>query len=153
MDAEYVKLLPSDPNELRLFNDTAPVSVSPNRRGVFEFIEAHAIRQLPHMQELEELLRDGKGAGRPTDRRLFAAAFERNFFEAGRPEIIRHWREFQTSNDSLAWAYDWPARNGSNRDQCNVYRMLHDTLDRCSPDICLALNIRALVELKRLLGG
>ncbi|HEX3803197.1 MAG TPA: transposase [Solirubrobacteraceae bacterium] len=152
VEADYQLLLPSDPNELRFFNETGQVSVSPNRRGKFEFIEAHAMRGLPLMRELEELLCEGKGMGRGTDRRLFLAAFERNCFEAGRPEVIRHWREFQTSNDPLAWAYGWPARDGSNRDQSNVYRMLHDTLDRCSSDICLVLNIRALVALRQQLG-
>jgi Transposase DDE domain len=151
VDAEYQRLLPNDPKVRKFFEETAPVSVSPNRRGLFPAVEVKAVRQLSQMTKLEEFLRVCS-QGRPTDRRLVVSSFERNVLENGRPELICHWRDFQVKNETLNWAYDWPARDGSNRDQSNVYRTLHSTFGRCDPGICLKLNVAALVELRKLLG-
>ena len=151
VEEEYALLLPHDPMVKHFFEETAPVSVCPSRRGLHSEVEVKAVRSLQPMRELEEMLRMS-AYGRPTDRRLVVAAFERNILENGRPEIIAHYKSFQVKNEALGWAYDWPARDGSNRDQSSVYRTLHSTLLRCNADICLEMNVRALVELRKQLG-
>jgi hypothetical protein len=151
VEAEYAALLPQDPAVRRYFEQTAPVSVCPPRRGIFQFVEAKAIRELPQMQELEQKLRMS-ACGRPSDRKLVVAALERNFLEDGRPEIFAHYKAFQVRNEPLHWAYGWPAQNGSNRDASSVYRTLHSTLLRCNPDELLRLNVQALVRLRDVLG-
>jgi hypothetical protein len=103
------------------------------------------------MVELEKRLRTS-GVGRPTDRRLLVAAFGRQLLENGRPEILANVKDFQTASEPLHWAYDHPAREGSNRDQSNVYRTLHTALGRTDPDMCLALNVRAFVRIRDLIG-
>lgn len=151
VQARYRALVPSDPRVRKYFDETAQVSVCPSRRGIFQLVEAKAVRELAQMQELEQLLRVC-AYGRPTDRRLVAAAFERNFLENGRPEVISHYKDFSLANEPLHWAYDYPARSGSMRDQSSVYRTLHSTLARCDPEVCLRLNVEAVVALREQLG-
>ena len=147
IEEEYEHLLPSDPKVRKYFEETAQVSVSPLRRGIVEAVEVKAARSLGLTKSMEERL-CVCAHGRPTDRRLVLAALERNILENGRPEIIANHMAFQENNEILAWAYGWPAREGSNRNVSNVYRTLHSTLARCSPDICLQLNVAALVALR-----
>jgi len=151
VDADYERLLPTDPKVTKCYEETTPVSACPDRRKLFDFVEAKAIRALPEMVDLEQRLRVSS-YGRPTDRRLPVATFERNILEKGRPEIFAHCKDFGSANEPIAWAYDWPARDGSQRDASNVYRTLHSTLLRVSPDICLQLNLQAFARLRAELG-
>jgi hypothetical protein len=151
VDEEYAKLLPRDDKVKKAYEETAPVSACPSRRNVFSFVEAKAIQDLEEIRELLDRLRTNP-YGRPTDRRLMAAVFLRNFLENGRPELHCHWKEFKTANVPTAWAYDFPGREGSWRDQSNVNRTLHATLLRVDPEITIRLNVQALIKLREEIG-
>jgi hypothetical protein len=151
VDEEYAKLLPTDAKVIKAFEETAPVSACPNRRNIFGFIEAKAIQDLDETRELLDRLRINP-YGRPTDRRLMAAVFLRNFLENGRPELHCHWKQFKTADVPTAWAYGYPGRKGSWRDQSNVNRTLHSTLLRVDPQITIRLNIQALIKLRDEIG-
>lgn len=148
---KFEELLNLDPKVRAQLDKTAPVSVAPGLRGTYPLVWARAIRDLDEMRELEERLRMCT-QGRPTDRRLPVAVFERNILENGRPEVISHYKEFGMANAPLHWAYGWPARQGSTREFSSVYKSMHGSLKRWQPKECLRLNVRAVVRLRELLG-
>jgi hypothetical protein len=141
----------SDPAVYKQWVKLAPVSTSPRRDGFFDKVEAAAIRRTKQGRELSDLLSGRnapRGRGRPSDRRLPVAVFERNIFETGRPEVRRNVREFLGSDALLDWAYNEPVRDAT----CGVHeRSVLDTmkgaLDRHSVDEAVRLNIEALKEL------
>jgi hypothetical protein len=151
VQVRFEALLKEDPEVRKQLDKTAPVSVAPNLYGTYPLVWARAIRELDEMHELEQRLRMCT-QGRPTDRRLPVAIFERNILENGRPEVICHYKDFNMANEPLHWAYGWPARQGSNREFSSVYKTMHGTLKRWRPQECLRLNVRAILRLREELG-
>lgn len=140
-----------DSDIAKQYDKTAPTSRAPRRDLLFEKVEVAAIRRTDEAAQLEEQLSGAgqpRGRGRPSDRRLPIAVFERNTFEMGRPEVRANVRDFMGSDALLDWAYQHPVHGST----CGVHeRSVLDTmqamLDRHDPNAAIALNLAAIRKL------
>ena len=145
--ARLAELRSANPHALRWYLKTAPSSRAPDRRGLVENVEIAAMRRLGPARELDDGLRYGS-RGRPTDRRLPMAIFERNIYANGRPEIRCYRERFLGADHQLDWAHDQPVRQGGGgTSESAVYETLGRMLDRNDPELAIGLNLHAVREL------
>ena len=129
----------------------APTSRAPNRLNIDEVIEAAAIRRMPEISELEELLGQCH-AGRPSERRLALAVFEAMFLLPGRCVVKHVYQQFMGADAKLDWAFGHPANGDNYRGRSSVASTLNAMLDRNDPDFCLELTVRSFRRLAKLDG-
>jgi hypothetical protein len=130
---EYVKLM--------------QVSFNPHRSLLRENIEAAACRRVPELVEIERLL-SSCSMGRPADRSLPLAIFERAALSKARPEFGAHYEEFTGSNLELDWAYfgtpDMNVNRGRVRELSVARKAMKAMLERHSPSVLLNANLAIL---------
>jgi hypothetical protein len=144
-------LLRTEPGVYKQYLKTAPTSISPPRDELFEKVEVAAVRRTAQARELETLF-SGAGQprrrGRPSDRRLTIAVFERNVWDKGRPEVRANVRDFRGSDLLLDWAYGDPFDpDAPGTHERSVLETMQAMLDRHDPNLAIKLNLDAIREL------
>lgn len=123
------------------------VSFNPHRSLLRENVEAAACRRVPELVEIEQLL-TSCSMGRPTDRSLPLAVFERAALSKIHPELGLHHEEFCGSNLELDWAYfdtpDMAVNRERIRELSVVRKTMKKMLERHQPGVLLDANLRVL---------
>ena len=130
---EYVKL--------------AQVSFNPHRSMLRDNIEAAACRRVPELAEIERILTACR-MGRPADRSLPLAIFERAALGRARPEFGMHYEEFCGSDMELDWAYfgtpDMEVNRRRVRELSATRKAMKAMLERHDPGVLLDANLSIL---------
>ena len=123
------------------------VSFNPHRSLLRENVEVAACRRVPELAEIEQLLTSST-MGRPTDRSLPLAVFERAALSKIHPELGLHYGEFCGSNLELDWAYfdtpDMAVNRERMRELSVVRKTMKKMLERHQPGVLLDANLRVL---------
>jgi hypothetical protein len=140
------------PHLLRSYEKLQQVSVCPNRRHIRDHIELKAIRRLPEMQEAEKLL-TRCDFGRPSNRKLARATFQRLALGDCVPEIRKAVKGFEGSNRELDWAYfdtaDPEKIKPDLRDETALRRAMKSMLERNDPETCWDWNASVFDRLRK----
>ena len=127
----------------------APAFRAPRRDEIEPLAEVLAMRRTSYVQFMEErLTRQGepRGRGRPSDRRLPLAVFERQIFEKGRPEVRRNVRDFLGCDLLLDHVYGHPVTGSScGVAQNSVTATMKGMLDHPSSPPLLAMHVNTQV--------
>ena len=148
----YLKMVevkhPDLPREYAALMQT---SYAPPRRGLRQNIEAHAVRQVPEWQELEQLLTANPG-GRKANRTLPLAIFMRSVLNEGAPEVTAQLERFAGSDLELDWAFLGSHDREENLkhmlDESTVRKQLKGMLERADPDEAVRLNLKVLERMR-----
>jgi len=130
---EYVKL--------------AQISFNPHRSLLRDNIEAAACRRVPELAEIERLLA-ACDMGRPTDRSLPLAIFERAALGRARPEFGTQHEDFCGSDLELDWAYfgtpDMDVNCARARELSATRKTMKKMLERHDPGVLIDANLSIL---------
>jgi hypothetical protein len=141
------------PGVLKQYLKIAPTSHAPRRDDILSRAEVLAMRQTDHAQQLEALFSGAgspRGRGRPSDRALAIAVFQRLIWETGRPDVRSNVRDFLGSDQQLDFVYGEPVTQGtSGVHERSVRDTMKAMLDRHHPEAAVAANVQAIVQLSR----